>query len=465
MENNFYIIGVLFVYFSVLLGFAIKSYLKIKTFSDYVMGGRSLSPILCAMNAGASDMSSWLMMGLPLIFCVNGLNQVWIVVGLILGSWCSWKFVATKLRIQTEELEDSLTIPMFLERRFKDDSGILRIICSVMIILFFTVYISSCLVGGAKLFSEIFHLSYINALLISVFVIIGYAIIGGFLAISWADLLQGTLMLFAILIVPIMMFFDMSKTIDIIALLKLKEGYLNPFYDTTFLGILTSLAWGLGYFGQPHIISKYMAIKDPKQLPLSRFICTSWMSLAMIGALFVGIFGSLFFDNSVGENIFVKASYILMHPIIFGIILTAVLAAIMSTINGQLIICSSLLVEDFYKGFIKKNATQKELIFASRIGIAIVIIIALVIASDSNSSIFGLVSHAWAGLGASLGPIILFALYSNKVTKNAAIGGVISGGLGVIFFAFVPILSYELLPAFLLSVITIILISYGSRQE
>ncbi len=460
--QNFYVMGVFLAYFSVLLIFAIRSHLKIKTFSDYVMGGRSLSPLLCAMNAGASDMSSWLMMGFPAAFYLHGMNQIWIVIGLIAGSWCSWKFVAVKLRVETEKLGDALTIPMFLERRFKDDSGILRIVCSVMIVVFFTVYIASCLVGGAKLFVGIFDLGYINALLISSVVIIGYACIGGFMAISWADLLQGTLMLIAIVVVPIMMYFDMSKSVDVVHLLQLKEGYLNPFFNTTFMGILTSLAWGLGYFGQPHIISKYMAIKDPKGLPLSRFICTSWMSIAMFGAVMVGIFGGIFFidkELNIIENILIVSSFLLVHPIFFGLILTAILAAIMSTINGQLIICSSLLVEDFYKGFIKKNATQKQLILASRVSIAIITIIALCIATDSNSSILMLVAHAWSGLGASLGPVILFSLYSTKITKNAAIAGIVSGGFGSIFFVFIPVFSYELLPAFILSCLTIWLVS------
>jgi sodium/proline symporter len=333
-----------------------------------------------------------------------------------------------------------------------------------MIVVFFTVYIASCLVGGAKLFSGIFDLTYINALLISSVVIIGYACIGGFMAISWADLLQGTLMLVAIVVVPIMMLFDMHGNVDVWQTLKYNECCLNPFYDTTFIGILSSLAWGLGYFGQPHIISKYMAIKDPKGLPLSRLICTSWMSLAMFGAVCVGTIGGIFFmdkELNITENILIVSAFLLTHPIIFGFILTAILAAIMSTINGQLIICSSLIVEDFYKGFIKKDATQKQLILASRISIAIVTIIALSIATDSNSSILMLVAHAWSGLGASLGPIVLFALYSKNVTKNAAIGGVLSGGLGSIFFVFVPIFPYELLPAFMLSVATIVFIKKG----
>lgn len=428
------------------------------------MGGRNLSPLLCAMNAGASDMSSWLMMGLPGAFYLYGMNQIWIIIGLVTGSWFSWKLVAKRLRIATEQLGDALTIPTFLERRFSDNTGILRVVSSIIIIIFFTVYIASCLVGGAKLFSEIFNTNYTNALFFSCILIVGYACIGGFMAISWGDLVQGSLMLLGILIVPYLMITDMASRIDIWQILQSKSGYLNPI-NLTFIEILSSLAWGLGYFGQPHIISKYMAIKNPQDLSLSRLICTTWMSVAMAGAALVGLLASVFFmdkELKVIENVFILASYLLAHPFIFGVILTAVLAAIMSTINGQLIICSSLLVEDFYKKYFRKNATQKEYIMASRLSILLVIAISLVIANDKNNSILWLVAHAWAGLGASLGPVILFSLYSKTISKNAAIAGIISGGLSSIFFANYKIFPYELLPAFIISCSVIFIIKKRS---
>jgi sodium/proline symporter len=467
--DNFTILAVVAVYFLFLGYLGVRGYKKTKTFSDYILGGRKLGPIVGAMNVGASDMSSWLLMGLPGAFYLYGMNQIWMIIGLVVGSYCSWKFVATRLRKYTEIANDSLTISSFLENRFRDKSGFLRTVTSIMIVFFFTLYISAGFVGSAKLFSSLFGLDYGEALLISVFVIIFYALIGGFLAVSWADLLQGTLMLFALLIVPIGMAYVMGGLGPINEVIQsYSPAHLDPFHKITFFGLLSTFAWGLGYFGQPHIISKYMAIKNSEEISTARKICISWMSLSMIGAAAVGLFGYAFLIETPltsHETVFIVTSNAIFPAIIMGFILSAVLAAIMSTINGQIIICCGSLTEDFYKKFFRKNAENKELIIVTRIAVAIIAFLAYAIARDESSTVLKIVSHAWAGLGAAIGPIILCSLFWKRTTKYGAIFGILSGGISSIIYSKIPFFPYELLPAFITSLLVIIIVSLLSKNE
>jgi sodium/proline symporter len=462
-SNNIAILGVVLIYFLFLAYLGIRGYYKTKTFSDYILGGRKLGPVVGAMNVGASDMSSWLLMGLPGAFYLSGMNQMWIIVGLVIGSYFSWKFVAVRLRKYTEIANDSLTLSAFLENRFQDKTGILRTVTSLIIVFFFTLYISSGFVGSAKLFSSLFGLDYNLALIVSVFVIIFYALVGGFLAVSWADLVQGTLMLFALLIAPIGIAFSMGGLDNIQNIISTNSpSHLNPFYGMTFFGMISTLAWGLGYFGQPHIISKYMAIKNPDEIKIARRICISWMTLSMIGAGLVGLFGYAFFIKNPltsHETVFITASSMIFPALIMGLILSAVLAAIMSTINGQIIICCGSLTEDFYKKFFRKSAENKELIITTRICVAIIALIAFILASNENSTVLKMVSHAWAGLGAAIGPIILCSLFWKRTTKNAAICGILTGGISSVIYSKIPFFPYELLPAFVTSLIVIFTIS------
>ena len=460
-------IAVISIYFLCLMFLGYLGFRKTKTFADYILGNRKLGPLVGAMNVGASDMSSWILMGLPAAFYLFGMNQIWVVIGLIVGSFASWVLIAKRLRKYTEIAGNSLTVSSFLENRFRDDTKILRIITSIITIFFFTIYIASGFVGSAKLFTQLFGIEYQTSLLISCFAIVSYALIGGFLAVSWADLFQGTLMLFALLIIPAVMFFNIDFAI-ISSTLQAEENYLNPFHDITFMGIVGIFAWGLGYFGQPHIISKYMAIKDPEKIATSRNICISWMILSLIASSSLGIIGFVYFKNSPlpePETIFIISALQLFPPIVVGILISAVLSAIMSTINAQIIICCSSLSEDVYHRFFRKKAKDKEMLLVTKLFVVLIAAISAFIASGQNSSVLQLVARAWAGLGASIGPVIIFALFWKKTTKLGAIAGVVSGACGSVFFSHYKLFSYEIFPAFLLSCIMIFIVSTFTKQH
>lgn len=468
--GNIFIIVTVSIYFACLMYLGWRGFRNTKTFSDYILGSRKLGPVVGAMNVGASDMSSWLLMGLPGAFYLLGLNQIWMVVGLITGSYCSWKFVAKRLRSYTEIAGDSLTISSFLENRFEDKTKILNIVTSVTIIFFFTIYIASGFVGSAKLFSVVFDIPYVTALIISCVAIVSYALLGGFLAISWADLFQGLLMLAVLIFTPLFVIYksDFSVAELISKTVELSPNHFNIFHDLNFWGVVGFFAWGLGYFGQPHIISKYMAIKEVKSIDRARFVCISWMTLSMAGASLVGLLGFVYFaQNPLAEpeTVFIAMANSLFHPIIIGVLISAILAATMSTINAQIIICCSALSEDFYRRFIRRNAGDKEMLIITRTWVVVVAVVAAVIASDQTSSVLQLVARAWAGLGASIGPVILYALFWKKVTKIAAVVGVISGSVGAIIFSKMSFISYEILPAFLLSSLLIYVVSLMTQSQ
>jgi sodium/proline symporter len=479
--DNIFIISIVSIYFSCLMYLGWRGYRSTKTFSDYILGSRKLGPVVGAMNVGASDMSSWLLMGLPGAFYLFGLNQIWMVVGLVSGSYFSWKFIARRLRSYTEIAGDSLTISSFLENRFEDKTKILSIVTSIVIIFFFTIYIASGFVGSAKLFSVVFDMSYQNALIISCVAIVSYALLGGFLAISWADLFQGILMLIVLLFTPLFAIYKSDLSVPEIynKLLEISPTHLDAFSNLDWLGIIGFFAWGLGYMGQPHIISKYMAIKDVKAITLARRICISWMILAMIGAVLVGILGFLYFsDISFSQNssfrgamleepetVFIALANSLFHPIVIGVLISAILAATMSTINGQIIIACSALSQDFYRRFLRKKAKDKEMLIVTRLWVVLVAVVAALIACDQTSSVLELVARAWAGLGASVGPVILFSLFWKKMTKAAAVAGMISGSLGAIIFSKLSFISYEILPAFALASLLIYVVSLLTQNQ
>jgi sodium/proline symporter len=394
---------------------------------------------------------------------------MWIIVGLVIGSYFSWKMVAVRLRKYTELANDSLTISAFLENRFQDKTGALRLVTSIMIIFFFTLYISSGFVGSAKLFTALFGIEYKTALAISIFVIIFYALIGGFLAVSWADLVQGTLMLFALLLVPIGIVYSMGGLGNVDNVITtLSPSHFNPFHEVTFIGLVSTLAWGLGYFGQPHIISKYMAIKNPNEIKTARKICISWMTLSMIGAGLTGLFGFAFFAKdplTSYETVFIVASNKIFPALVMGFLISAVLAAIMSTINGQILICSGSITEDFYKKFFRKDASNKHLIVITRLWVAIIALIAFLLARNANATVLSIVSNAWSGIGASIGPIIICSLFWKKTTRTGAIWGVLSGGISSFVYSKIPSFPYELLPAFLTSLSFIVIFSLLTQKE
>jgi len=472
MGNNF-IIGLTFViYFVVVLIIGAIAYIKTKNLSDYILGDRKIGAIVAALSAEASDMSGWLLLGLPGYAYIAGLNAGWIALGLLIGTYCNWLLVAPKLRAHPAAIGESLTLADYFEKRFNDKSRLIRIITAFFILVFFTFYTSSGFVAGGKLFSSVFGINYFWAVLIGAASILVYTFLGGFLAVCWTDCFQGMLMFFALIIVP-------TVTIEInggwiateTTIKSVSKFLLNPFRLTDgnaigIIAIVSLMGWGLGYFGQPHILARFMAIRSPDQMPAARRIAMGWVSLTLLGAVLVGLAGIAFFPNYLqgpeSEKIFIKLVEAILHPIPAGICLAAILAAIMSTADSQLLVSSAAFAEDFYKPFINKKASQKELILVGRLAVLTIAGIAILLALNPNNKVLDLVAYAWAGFGASFGPTILFSLYYPAMTRNAALGGIIIGGLTVIIwkqFKGGIFDLYEMVPAFIFSSIAIILIS------
>ncbi|WP_082388058.1 sodium/proline symporter PutP [Virgibacillus halodenitrificans] len=474
------------VYLIGMLVIGVIMYRMTNNLSDYVLGGRNLGPGVAALSAGASDMSGWLLLGLPGAIYASGMSEAWMAIGLATGAYLNWQFVAKRLRIYTEVSNNAITIPDFLENRFKDKSHILRVISALVILLFFTFYTSSGMVAGAKLFEASFGLSYQSALWIGTIVVVSYTLLGGFLAVAWTDFIQGILMFLALIAVPIVALNEMGGwSAAVQAVGEIEPSHLNMVKGVGILAIISSLAWGLGYFGQPHIIVRFMALRSAKDVPKAKFIGTAWMILGLYGAIFTGFIGLAFIStqevpilgkfgidvvNEGGlqmladpEKIFIAFSQILFHPVIAGILLAAILSAIMSTIDSQLLVSSSAVAEDFYKAIFRKKASGKELVWVGRIATLGIALIAAIIAMNPESSVLELVSYAWAGFGAAFGPIILLSLFWRGITRNGALAGIIVGAGTVIIWG--EFLSggifdlYEIVPGFLLNLLVTILIS------
>lgn len=462
-----YMIGMLFIGW--------YAYKRIKNLNDYMLGGRSLGPAVTALSAGAADMSGWLLMGLPGAIYVSGLGEVWLAIGLTIGAYLNWLFVAPRLRTYTQVSNDSITIPSYLDNRLKDNSRILRIASGIIILIFFTFYVSSGMVAGGVFFESSFGLSYHSGLLIVSAVVIAYTLFGGFLAVSYTDFVQGLMMFLALILVPTFALFltgGVSSTIDSIK--TVDPGLLSLFAGTTTAGIISSLAWGLGYFGQPHIIVRFMAIKSVKETKQARRIGIGWMILSLVGAILVALIGVAYYQQNPAETlvdaeaVFIAMGQVVFHPFIAGLMLAAVLAAIMSTISSQLIVTSSALVEDLYKAVVKTDASEKRYVFLGRVSILVVSVAALIFAWTRNETILDLVGFAWAGFGASFGPAILLTLYWRKITGLATLSGMIVGALTVIIWGNSDYLSgilYEIVPGFLLSLIVTYVVSLLTHKK
>ncbi|MRX72673.1 sodium/proline symporter PutP [Bacillus lacus] len=463
------------VYLVGMLGIGLMFYKYTNNLSDYVLGGRTLGPGVAALSAGASDMSSWLLLGLPGYAYTDGFDALWICVGLSIGAFLNWHYVARRLRTYTEIASDSITVPDYLENRFKDRTKVLRVISAFVILIFFTFYASSGLVGGAILFQETFRMEYNTALLIGALVIISYTFLGGFLAVSWTDFFQGILMFLALIIVPIVAITEMNgwgSTVSAVS--EINPGLLDAFDSLSTLGIISLLAWGLGYFGQPHIITRFMALKSTKDIPKAKLIGMSWMVISLFGAVFTGLAAIAYFAGNEPDNpekVFILFADILFNPWVSGILIAAILSAIMSTIDSQLLVSSSAIAEDFYKAIIRKNASEKELVWIGRIGVVVIAIIAVVLAIGANpanenaSSILSLVSYAWAGFGAAFGPVILLSLFWRGMNGKGALAGILTGAVTVVVWTLltdagiIKFKLYEIVPGFILAVLAIYLVS------
>ncbi|MCU4412491.1 sodium/proline symporter PutP [Acinetobacter sp. WU_MDCI_Axc73] len=446
-------------------------------FSDYILGGRSLGSFVTALSAGASDMSGWLLMGLPGAIYLSGLSEAWIAVGLIIGAWLNWLFVAGRLRVHTEVQFNALTLPDYFTNRFNDTKKLLRVSSALIILIFFSIYCASGMVAGARLFESIFGMDYTTALWLSALATISYVCIGGFLAISWTDTFQAAMMLFALLLTPIFAYLaigdgqqQFTQLID-----SARPHAFNMLSGVSFIAIISAMAWGLGYFGQPHILVRFMAADSVKSIPAARRIGMSWMILCLAGAVGAGFFGIAFFQGhpelagNVSQNselIFMELTKILFNPWISGIVLAGILAAVMSTLSCQLLVCSSTLTEDFYKSFFRKNASQKELVWIGRLMVLAISVFAIWLASNPESKVLGLVAYAWAGFGAAFGPLIILSLFWKRMTLNGALTGMIVGAVVVIgwknLFGATGI--YEIIPGFVLATITIVVVSLLGKQ-
>ncbi len=467
-------------YFVLMMAIGLYAYRKSTgDVSEYMLGGRNLHPAVGALSAGASDMSGWMLMGLPGAIYVSGLGAAWIAVGLVIGAYLNYLFVAPRLRVFTEMADDAITIPDYFEKRFKDKSKVLRIISSLVIVLFFTLYTSAGIVAGGKLFEASFGLNYELGLFITAGVVVAYTLFGGFLAVSLTDFVQGCIMFLALIIVPVTTLivlggWDSAQTV----VKSVNVDAMSWLKGVTFLGVVSSLSWGLGYFGQPHIIVRFMAIRSLKDIAKARWYGMSWMIVTVIGAVLVGILGLAYVtETGAGiddpETIFIVLSQVLFHPLVSGFLLAAILAAIMSTISSQLLVSSSSLTEDFYKVFVRKAASQKELVLVGRISVFLVSLVAIYLAFDRNSNILSLVSNAWAGFGAAFGPIIILSLYWRKMTRDGALAGMIGGAVTVLFWLYAPITIggesmsswlYEIVPGFIVSTLAAIGFSLWGRN-
>lgn len=468
------------IYFLVMMAIGVFAYHKsTSNISDYVLGGRNVSPQVTALSAGASDMSGWMLMGLPGAMFILGVEAVWIAIGLLIGAWLNYTLVAPRLRAYSELAQNSLTLPEFFSERFHLSNSVVRIISATIIVIFFTVYTSSGLVAGGKLFESALGVDYYLGLVITISVVVMYTLLGGFLAVSLTDFVQGCIMFLALVLVPYVTFTEFDSLAHLTNTSVQQTQTIKQWWEaSTPLLILSSLAWGLGYFGQPHIVVRFMAIRSTQDVPIARNIGMTWMTVCIIGSLATGFTGAAYVNHTGNtlqdpETVFIYLSHVLFHPLISGFLLAAILAAIMSTISSQLLVASSSLTEDIYRTFIRsKDNTEtippQHLVKLGRAGVVIVAIVAGILATNRNSSILDLVSHAWAGFGAAFGPVMLACLFWPRTTKHGVIWGMISGATTVVLWSYLPLLDngsplsslvYEIIPGFFISSVTLITVS------
>lgn len=448
------------VYLVFLMGIGVYFYKKTSSLEDYLIGGRAMGSWVTALSAQASDMSGWLLMGLPGAVYLGGTSQAWIAIGLFIGTVLNWKYVAARLRVYTEKT-DSMTLPSFFEKRFGDSTGLLRIISAAIILLFFTIYSASGLVASGKLFESLFNIEYRLAVIFGGLAIVSYTFLGGFMAVSWTDFFQGILMFFAITIVPTIAYGEiggMGSIIEMtaengVSLSLMPEGF-------TFAAVISAAAWGLGYFGQPHILARFMGIDTIKKVASARKIAVVWVAISLTAAVFVGIIAVPMFPNIAdSEKVFIEMIAEIFNPWLGGILLAAILSAIMSTIDSQLLVSSSTLTEDFYNKIVSREASESEKMWAGRAFVIIIAVIAFILALNPDNSVLGLVSYAWAGLGAAFGPVVLFALFSRETSWRSVLTGMLLGTITLIYWKESGLGStlYEIVPGFLVNTAVIMI--------
>ncbi len=494
MNTTVIILSAFAVYLLLMIVIGILCMKKAGTTEEYFLGGRGLSAGVAALSAQASDMSGWLLMGLPGALYAFGTGQAWIAIGLFIGTVCNWLFISSRLRRYTIRANNSLTLPSYFENRFRDKKRILLMVSSIVIVIFFLVYTASALAAGGKLFNSVFGIDYHAALLIGAFVILVYTFMGGFMAVCVTDFVQGSLMLVGLLLVPIIAYNMLDGSmVDLLAQSQVPggtAGYLSLFSNGerpyTFIEIFSQLAWGLGYCGMPHILTRFMAVKNEAELQKSKAIAIGWDILSLTGACFIGILGRAYLfptilgetTSSSSENVFIEMIHKvftvdLALPFIGGLFLCGILAAIMSTADSQLLVTASAVSEDIYRGFVNPKAADDKVMKISRLTVVAVSVLAVLIAWNPDSSIMGLVSNAWAGLGSAFGPIVLMSLFWRRTNLAGAVAGIVSGGLTVILWDYIPLIGgqtlgtvtgiYSLAVGFLLSILMIVIFSLTTK--
>ncbi len=464
-------------YFAAVLAIGWVAYWRTRDLSDFILGGRTIGSGVAALSASASDMSGWLMLGLPGLAYATGLGSIWLALGLLLGTWLNWRLVARRLRVFSAAYGNALTLPEYFAKRFDDPRVPLRAIAAFFTLLFFLIYTGSGLVAGGKLFESVFGLPYQWAVGIGVLAVLLYTAFGGFLAVSWTDVLQGLMMAAALIAVPLV---AMGQTGGPLATLEairaVNPNLMNPFTDPAgvplgVVGILSLAAWGLGYFGQPHILARFQAIASPDQVGRARRIAITWVTLTLTGATLTGLAGIVALpDPLVGEareTVFIVLTNLLFHPLMAGLILAAILAAIMSTADSQLLVSSATFTEDFYRQVLRREASPRELVIAGRVSVVVIALIAYGLALDPGSLVLDLVGYAWAGFGAAFGPALVLSLYWPRMTGRAALAGILIGAATVVLwrqFDGALFELYEIVPGILCSILAILLINRADRS-
>jgi sodium/proline symporter len=480
MSDRGFQLAAIAIYLLAMLAIGYYAYRRTQNLDGYMLANRGLRPSVAALSANASDMSGWLLLGLPGAIYAAGLVEAWIAIGLIIGAWLNWRFVAPRLRAYSEISENAITIPSFFSKRLKGNARPLRIAAAVVILGFFTFYVSSGMVAAGKFFESSFGWPYLTGLLVVAAITLGYTLFGGFLGATLTDVAQGLLMLAALVAVPIVAVTTMGG----LGTVADEARAVNPDAFNLFSGLsdqgvllgvvalVSTAAWGLGYFGQPHIIVRFMALRSPGEATVARRISLGWMILTAGGAVATALIGIAYFAGDPErplddpETVFLLLSQILFHPFVAGLVLAAVLAAIMSTMSSQLVVCSSALVEDLYN-IAGRRSTEKVELVLGRVGVLVVAVVAVLLALDDDSAILDLVAFAWAGFGAAFGPIVLLSLYWRRLTATGALAGLVTGALTVAVWGNVDALSgamYEIVPGFLLNLLVAVLVSRATAR-
>lgn len=478
MSSDGVTIVTMVLYMGICLALGWIAWRRTRTLGDFILGGRSLGSGVTALSAQATDMSGWLLMGLPGLAYASGFDSIWLLLGLVVGTWFNWRWVAGPLREATERLGDSLTLPDYFEHRFEDHSRVLRAVAAVLILVFFVFYTSSGFVAAGRLFETLFGLTYVEAMVWGTIVMLGYTFLGGFLAVSWSDVLQGSLMFFALVVVAVFGVALAGGFESTFARLAALDGQLlDPFVADEgvtlgWIGIVSLLAWGLGYAGQPHILARFMAAKSAAHIVLARRIAMFWVVIVLVAAVLVGLTGRLVLPQPLTgtdtEKVFILMATTFLHPVIAGICLAGVMAAIMSTASAQLLVASSACAKDFYGSLFRPGASTSELLWAGRLAVLAIAALAFVLALDPASKVLELVAWAWAGFGAAFGPAVILSLYWRGMTRAGALAGILVGGVTVILWKQAASLGgvfalYELVPGFLFSWIAIVATSRFTR--